>query len=195
MPTGYTEDLYQGKDVSFRDFVLHCAMAFGVAAMQRDTGDREPKRLTDDYYKWEAKRYEEAQAEVAELNGRTEDAWKRAYREYCTDTANANRESRIRAAKVADAYQGMLAQVKAWDISDAKEELLPNLKKFMIDQIEMCGDEGKPYESAILDFDDWKRTELESAARMLNLSRESFASAEERLAGQQRAYDELMAHL
>ena len=30
MPTGYTIDLYEGKEVTFEEFVMKCARAFGA---------------------------------------------------------------------------------------------------------------------------------------------------------------------
>jgi len=36
MPSGYTSDLYEGKNISFTQFALQCARAFGAAIDQRD---------------------------------------------------------------------------------------------------------------------------------------------------------------
>ena len=36
MPTGYTLDLYNGKDITFEEFVLKCARAFGALIDMRD---------------------------------------------------------------------------------------------------------------------------------------------------------------
>ena len=36
MPTGYTTDIYNGKDVTFKDFALKCARAFGACIHQRE---------------------------------------------------------------------------------------------------------------------------------------------------------------
>ena len=36
MATGYTMDIYDGKNVSFEDFCLSCARAFGACILQRD---------------------------------------------------------------------------------------------------------------------------------------------------------------
>jgi len=49
MPTGYTTDIYNGKDVSFRDFALNCARAFGACIMQRDDPADETKAEFDSY--------------------------------------------------------------------------------------------------------------------------------------------------
>lgn len=36
MPSGYTSDIYEGKDISGKDFILKCARAFGATIMMRD---------------------------------------------------------------------------------------------------------------------------------------------------------------
>ena len=36
MPTGYTVALYEGKDVTFEDFVMGCSRAFGALISLRD---------------------------------------------------------------------------------------------------------------------------------------------------------------
>ncbi len=44
MPSGYTENIYYGKKVAFKDFALGCARAFGACVMQRDDpADVKPK--------------------------------------------------------------------------------------------------------------------------------------------------------
>ena len=51
MPTGYTTDIYNGKDVSFRDFALTCARQFGACIMQRDDpADEKPKIMPEESY-------------------------------------------------------------------------------------------------------------------------------------------------
>ena len=45
MPTGYTSDLYEGKNISFTEFALQCSRAFGATIDQRDDGRDAPLRL------------------------------------------------------------------------------------------------------------------------------------------------------
>ena len=63
MPTGYTADLYDGKDVSFEDFTLNCARAFGALVSLRDEPDAEiPDEFkVDEFY---VKRFEKAKEEL-----------------------------------------------------------------------------------------------------------------------------------
>ena len=51
MPTGYTIDIYNGKKVTFKDFALNCARAFGACVMQRDDpADEKPKIMPEESY-------------------------------------------------------------------------------------------------------------------------------------------------
>jgi len=36
MPTGYTLDLYDGKNITFKEFVMKCAGAFGALISMKD---------------------------------------------------------------------------------------------------------------------------------------------------------------
>ena len=47
MPTGYTADIYEGNDVSFRDFALKCARAFGACIEQRDDDANDKPKLIE----------------------------------------------------------------------------------------------------------------------------------------------------
>ena len=51
MPSGYTSDIYNGKEVTFKDFALGCARAFGACVMQRDDpADEKPKIMPEESY-------------------------------------------------------------------------------------------------------------------------------------------------
>jgi len=52
MPTGYTTDIYNGKDVFFKDFALNCARAFGACVMQRDdpAGEKPKVQPVESYH-------------------------------------------------------------------------------------------------------------------------------------------------
>ena len=52
MPTGYTLELYDGKDITFEEFVLKCARAFGALINMRDEPRDAPipERFEPSYY-------------------------------------------------------------------------------------------------------------------------------------------------
>lgn len=131
MPTGYTADLYEGKDVSFEQFALTAARGMGAAIMQRDDA---PGPIADeyepsDYYK---KSLAKSLTKVAEFRNRTHDQWvvaEKAERDEMTAHVNGAiktaGERRVR-------YELMLAQVEAWVPPTPEHE---NFKKFMTEQL------------------------------------------------------------
>lgn len=134
MPTGYTADLYEGKEVSFRDFVLRCARAMGAAVMLRDHTMEvvpTPENVTSgsSYYierllqvradlaRWEAMSPGEVEAETERYNNERREAFAEA----------VAKDARIKAA-----YGAMLQQVQAWE---PPTEDHVGLKEFMIEQL------------------------------------------------------------
>ena len=133
MPTGYTSDLYEGKDIAFPDFVRKCARAFGALIEMRD--DPMDATIPD---KFEASSYhteqlEKAEADVArikawddtEADSQSQLAYDRAQREYEESLANK--------AAMRERYEAMLAQVKAWTPPTREHQ---GLKDFMVKQLE-----------------------------------------------------------
>ena len=133
MPTGYTSDLYEGKDIAFPDFVMKCARAFGALIEMRD--DPMDATIPD---KFEASSYhtdqlEKAVADVArikawddtEADSQSQLAYDRAQREYEGLLAGK--------AAMRERYETMLAQVKAWTPPTSEHR---DLKDFMVKQLE-----------------------------------------------------------
>lgn len=133
MATGYTSDLYEGKDIAFPDFVMNCARAFNALIEMRD----DPMDATIPY-EFEASRYhteqlKKAEADVArikawddtEADSQSQLAYDRAQREYEESLANK--------AALRERYEAMLAQVKAWTPPTSEHQ---GLKDFMLKQLE-----------------------------------------------------------
>ena len=53
MPSYYTSDIYEGKNVSFQDFALKCARQFGVFVHmnEEDPDSTLTRPMVSDYYK------------------------------------------------------------------------------------------------------------------------------------------------
>jgi hypothetical protein len=113
MPTGYTADLHDGKQITFEQFVLKCSRAMGAAIMQRDESpDVEIRERTlDDHY---VENVAKSAAKLQEALNRPASEW-----EALQDAAIAEAETH-RAKYLADKeamkarYEGMLEQVRAW---------------------------------------------------------------------------------
>lgn len=133
MPTGYTAPLYEGKDITFAEFVMQCARAMGVLVTMRDDPMDAPIPETfqpSDYHTKQLKRLMKELERVSKwTDEQAEREAKKAYnrdRKYYVETLITRNERYVR-------YAAMLKQVKDWrppTIDHMK------FKEFMIEQLE-----------------------------------------------------------
>lgn len=131
MPSGYTAAIYEGKDITFEEFALDCARAFGATIMQRDDPKDAPLRLPTEapYYR---EKIEEARKRLRRLQGMTTDqAASKAAEDYETDKARFDETVAERDA-LEGRYHAMLAKVQAW-VPPTPEH--SGLKEFMVEQL------------------------------------------------------------
>jgi len=130
MPTGYTA-IFTEREVTFREYALRCARAFGACILQRDDDVDQPPK-----HREEASYYQESvdrdmreldrflsltrEQQVEELEAKAEES--RQYR------IKSQRERTMLEARLRE----VLGQVSAWKAPTQEHE---NYKKFMIDQI------------------------------------------------------------
>ena len=125
MPTGYTADIYEGKDVSFSDFALKCARAFGACIEQRDDDlNDKPKLIEKTKDNHHIKKLEESKKWKKPTNAEF-DIYVKKQIAYC----NEQNEKQL---KLKASYQKMLDKVNAWTPPTKEHE---GLKKFMINQL------------------------------------------------------------
>lgn len=131
MPTGYTSDLYEGKDITVRDFILRCARGMGALIMMRDDPMDAPIRTFEpsDYH---AKAIEKARARLDELADMHPDEIRRQAEDAHLKAYNSWRERRDDKLVMRGRYEDMLNQVKAWHPPTPDHE---GLRKFMIEQL------------------------------------------------------------
>ncbi len=130
MPTGYTSEIKEG--VSFKDFALACARAFGACVTLRDdpSGKPIPKEFKPTTYHKE--KIGKATKEFALIEKMVlKEADKEAEKEYKKELSEmrkyineGNKQRRL--------YENMLSQVRAWQPPTTDHK---GLKKFMIEQI------------------------------------------------------------
>jgi hypothetical protein len=130
MPSGYTADIYEGKEVTFADFALSTARGLGYAIMQRDDspGPVEPRKASQ--YIIDA--VPKAQDKWASLIALSPDDWQQRL-------INARADLRAEIAKSRDVrhalrgrYEAMLDQVNDWNPPTPEHE---SLKKLMGEQL------------------------------------------------------------
>jgi hypothetical protein len=131
MPTGYTAKIADG-DVSFKEFALGCARAFGACIDMRDDPNDTPipeKFVADDYH---AKKLESAKARLAEAEAVTD-------AEAELEAVKAHEETRLsimrgfnKAVKLKLKYLAMLEQATAYVPPSPDHE---EFKAFMVQQL------------------------------------------------------------
>jgi polyhydroxyalkanoate synthesis regulator phasin len=132
MPSGYTSPIYEGKNISAKEYILRCARAFGATIMMRDESlDAEIPVFEPDTYHLE--QVEELKKELQKYKEMTlEEAQKIIDEEYEV-TIKRNKKAIKEKNELKQRYMKILNEVKAWN--PPTEEHM-NLKKFAIEQLE-----------------------------------------------------------
>ena len=123
MPSGYTSDIYNGKEVAFKDFALGCARAFGACVMQRDDpADVKPKIMPEESYHTE---------ELKKLK-KFKKPTKAQFDSYVKETIADYKKSIKEKNELKKRYSDILEKVNNWQPPTKEHE---GLKKFMIEQL------------------------------------------------------------
>jgi hypothetical protein len=123
MPSGYTSDIYNGKEVTFKDFALGCARAFGACVMQRDDpADVKPKIMPEESY------HTEKLKNLGEFKKPTKDQFDSYVKETIADYEKSIKEKN----ELKKRYSDMLEKAKNWQPPTKEHE---GLKAFMIEQL------------------------------------------------------------
>lgn len=142
-PTGYTADIYEGKDISFEEFVLKCARNFGALIEMRDEpwdADIPDEFKPSDHHSkalWTArKKLNDVKSwDDATADAKAEADWNLAVEKW--EEAEGKRKAQR------ERYQAMLEKVDAWVPPTADHV---NLKEFMQQQLEQSIDfDTKPF--------------------------------------------------
>jgi len=125
MPTGYTSNIYENEDVSFEDFVLTCAFAFGACFHQRDDNVRDKPKLRELDIKYHLDALERAKNNKIPTKVEFE-----ALRKEKIDEAYADMNKYV---NLRERYESMLQKAESWNPPTPEHD---GLKKFMIQQLE-----------------------------------------------------------
>lgn len=131
MPTGYTADIAKG--ITFKEFALDCARAFGACVTMRDEPNDKPIPDAFEPSDWHKKELAKAKARLSKLNRMSaKEADFQAHNDWDAETENRNRHISENNDTISK-YKDMLKQVKMW-IPPTTEHT--KFKEFMISQIE-----------------------------------------------------------
>lgn len=172
MTTGYTEILTRRDDVTFREFALLCARAFGACITMRDdqTDALPPQKFApDSYYE---KRITEAKERLSSVMAMTIEEARNASRSRHAESEREHREYLARLEKETASFAGMLAKARAWTPPTKGHE---ELRRFMVQQIETSISKIYDWRGPLLDGEAWLKKERESATADLARAEEGWA--------------------
>lgn len=129
MPTGYTADIE--NDISFDDFLLGCARAFGACLHQRDDNTKIKPQLREVSTYHEDKLLE-TEAELGAFLTMNREQKEAVGQELKDEAINSTQEYLNSKITLKGKYETMLVKAQAWNPPTPDHN---NLKQFMIDQI------------------------------------------------------------
>jgi len=182
MPTGYTADIKDG--ISFEQFALNCAKAFGACITMRDLPSDAPIPEEFEPSNYHADRLAEARRQLALYEAMLpEDAAQLSAAEY--RDAEHSREKRLRDnLDTLESYREMLDRARIW-IAPTKDH--DGLKEFMIKQIEdsIEWDDSTEYlnkPTPVLSATDWLEAKKAKALKNIEYHKEENAKELQRTA-------------
>jgi hypothetical protein len=134
VPTGYTAIIEDDPNVTFQQFAIGCARAFGALAHMRDEPQSKPieDRVATNYHVTELAKANQRLAELQAMTPEQKDA------AFVAENERRDKEWVQYAAQEKDKlarYLKMRAQVVAWLPPTPEHD---GLKKFMLEQIDTC---------------------------------------------------------
>ena len=130
MPTGYTNDIQ--KDISFEDFALSCALAFGACIHQRDDSGKFRPKFREGDYTFHLDGLEETKKEIDELESMSEIERIEYGKKVIQKEIDENQEEILKQEVWKSKYTAMLRKVQDWQPPTPEHN---QLKVFMADQI------------------------------------------------------------
>ena len=133
MPTGYTNKIYEGEKITFQEFALTCARAFGALVMMRD--EDSDAEIPDEFKPslHHANKIREARELGVAFAKHTEAIWERlneaAYQAELTEYQRSVKKNDEREKR----YRSMMKEVQRWTPPSADHE---GMKKFMLEQLQ-----------------------------------------------------------
>jgi hypothetical protein len=183
MPTGYTEIISTKPEVTFEEFALRCARAFGALIMLRDESiDASlPQKIeATDYHLRKGAEAEKWLATVREMS--PDECERQAARQF--EKADVDwRKSEAERKALGERYRAMIAKVMAWNPPTPDHQ---GLKQFMLQQLrESLEWDAKSYPELRpkrLSGADWLSEEMAKARRDIAYHAEEYQSEVKRAA-------------
>lgn len=132
MPTGYTSDIYECKEVSGKQFLTTCARAFGATIMMRDEPLDTPipeEFPVDDHYE---KQLKIAQEELKKYQNMSIEEAEKLVEEFYQDEIDRNEKYYNKKLALKERYEKVLTEVKQWQPPTSEHN---SLKEYAINQL------------------------------------------------------------
>jgi NADH:ubiquinone oxidoreductase subunit len=166
MATGYTIDIAKG--ITFNQFVMNCARAFGALVTMRDDSMDTPIPEKFEPSDWDKKKLIEANVHLTALNKMTlSEAKEKADKDYNDEVLRINNNLKENAVLLAK-YNDMMLKVEAWQPPTPDHV---ELKNFMIQQImssikyDNMSDYFNEHPAIHLSASDWIKKQKDEALR------------------------------
>lgn len=196
MPSGITADIYEGKDVTLRDYLMRVGRGMGYAILQRDDDPSEPVKTTTESSSYYEQRIPELKAQLAALWNLTDDEIAEAARADYQERHDAWERRRTEKAALRERYEDMLAQVEAWEpdplIASTKEYAI----KYLRESIDFdCGGSRFDQEPQPQDPADWLAAQKEDVSDSLARAEAHWEEEKERTADRNRHIEAFLRSL
>lgn len=174
MPTGLTESICEGRDMTLRGVALRCVTQTGFGCSYTFRGEREmpldkPPVMQANSYHREA--LKEAEEELAMWQELKEEPGKLqlTYDVYCMRVKMENDGRDKRYDEKHDRYQAMIDKVTAWQVTEPYQPL----KELMLRQLQEsmehdCVDKKDRYYDHVAPMDEWLATNIERCSRSID---------------------------
>jgi len=132
MPTGYTSEIYNGQEVSGKEFLMKCARAFGACVEMRDAG---MDALIPEEFKpstYHAEEIEKVRIKLIEYQNMTNEEIKQAIEYEYNSKIKYNKEKIEEYKQMKNRYLKTLQEIEIWT-PPTPDHI--GLKKFAIEQI------------------------------------------------------------
>ena len=196
MPTGYTDMIDRNPKMTAKQWIMEgIARAFGVCVTLRD----EPMDLTEEQIKeriakdghgdvaWHQMELAKAIQEKAEIEKRTPQEWRKAWRKSEAEKVKGNIESTARAEKMATRHNKIREELELLANSEV-DEFTKTVAKYGLNQLEIVKDETEPYINAPVTLKFFKIETIRSNTRDIAYHTKEMAEAKLRADDRVQAY-------
>lgn len=195
MPTGYTSGIYNGKKVTFKQFALGCARAFGALIELRDSSADTP--IPDEFKPSDhhSKELKVAEKTLKKANEYTDKEISVLARQDYEKELESWEESRRKGQELKERYEAMLKQVKAYEPPSPDHV---GLKEFMAEQLQSSIKFDTSYHGErpkLKTPEEWRKATIKSATWSVNYHTEELAKEIERCQGRTKWVKQLKESL